>query len=64
MDREEYFTMEARGAIFDYFWYALDSNEASTESMTCDTTKDCDDNGSSKCCVSIISISWDGEYVD
>jgi hypothetical protein len=61
---DEQFTMEARGAVFDYFWYALDSNEASTETMTCNTRNDCDGNGPTQCCVSIIATSPDGDMID
>jgi len=60
---EETFTSEARGMVFDYFWYAMDSNDESSDLMnnsTCNTTLDCDGNGVTMCCVSIISTSPNG----
>lgn len=55
------FTSEARGAVMDYFWYALDTNEEGGNSTdTCDTNMDCDGNGQTMCCVNIVSTSEDG----
>merc|ERR1712086_778150 len=55
------FTSEARGAVMDYFWYALDTNEnGGNSTSTCDTNMDCDGNGQTMCCVNIVSTSDDG----
>merc|ERR1712086_749654 len=59
------FTSEARGAVMDYFWYALDTNEDGGNSTnTCDTNMDCDGNGQTMCCVNIVSTSEDGMTTD
>lgn len=60
---EDTFTSEARGAVLDYFWYALDTNDESndlSQNATCSTSADCDGNGVTMCCVNIISTSNSG----
>jgi len=60
---EETFTSEARGAVLDYFWYAMDTNDESSDltvNATCDTSTDCDGNGVTMCCVNIITTSKNG----
>jgi hypothetical protein len=62
-EQEETFTSEARGAVLEYFWYAMDTNDESSDltlNATCDTSADCDGNGVTMCCVNIITTSKNG----
>jgi len=62
-EMEDTFVSEARGAVLDYFWYALDTNDESndlSQNATCSTSADCDGNGVTMCCVNIISTSNSG----